>query len=243
MNDFVSSLRDLRDAFPERTYDGAEFLLVDVPLHPRASDLLPPWMRLGREPRATIVLARYDRPAYTDPYRLAGLLVHVETVLGRGIHPCWMIVTDDTAIVYGRDFIGLPKKGGVVEMDRDGDRVTARVERKGRRVLSLEATLGGPAPLEPVFDQKMFCVGGAGSVHLASPAWLLRVREENKTVREASASIEYGDAPFDPLRALIVGGPIRARHVTCDVLGLRYLLPVGLAGPRWFVRTFNLRFR
>ncbi len=243
MNGFVSSLGDLRAAFPDRTYDGAELLLVDVPLHPRAGDLLPPWMSLGAEPRGTLLLARYDRLTYTDPYRLAALLMHVRTPLGRGVHPCWMVVTDDTAIVYGRDFVGLPKKGGEVEVLHDGDRVTARVARKGRRVLSLDGTLGGPAPVEPVFDQKMFCIGGAGTSHLVSPVWLMRVREERTSVREARVSVEYGDAPFDPLRSLVVGEPLRARLVTCDVLGLRYLVPVGLAGPRWFVRTFGLRFR
>lgn len=243
MNDFVSTVRDVRDAFPARTYEGAEFLLVDVALDPRAGDLLPVWMRLGSDPRGTLVIARYDRPSYTDPYRLASLLLHVETPLGKGVHPAWMIVTDDTAIVYGRDFVGLPKKGGIIETTRDGDRFTAHVERKGCRVLSVEATLGGEAPLEPVFDRKMFTIGGLGTTHIVSPVWLMRVVEERKAVREARASIEIGDAPFDPLRSLIRGEPLRARFVTCDVLGLRYLLPVGLAGPQWFVRTFRMRFR
>jgi acetoacetate decarboxylase len=243
VSDFVSSLRDLREAFPARTYEGAEFLLVDVPLHPRAGALVPPWMSLGAEPRGTLLLARYDRPSYTAPYRLASLLLHVSTPFGRGAHPCWMVVTDDTAIVYGRDIVGLPKKGGDVEVRREGDQVTASVERKGRRVLSLSATLGAEAPPEPVFDRKTFCIGGAGTTHLASPVWMMRVREERKHVREARASVTYGDAPFDPLASLVVGAPLSARFVTCDVLGLRYLLPVGLAGPLWFVRTFRMRFR
>jgi acetoacetate decarboxylase len=243
MSEFLSSLRDLRDAFPDRTYDGADFLLIDVPLSPRARDLLPLWMSLGPEPRATLVIASYERPTYTDPYRLAALLMHVRTPFGRGVHPVWMIVTDDTAIIYGRDFVGLPKKGGMIEITRDGDRVTARVERKAQRVLSLHATLAGPAPLEPVFDQKVYCIGGIGTLHFMSPVWVMRVREERKSVRHASASIDYGDGPSDPLRSLVTGEPLRARFVTCDVLGLRYLLPVGLAGPRWFVRTFRLRFR
>lgn len=243
MIDFISSFGDLRAAFPDRTYEGAEFVLADVPLHPRAAELVPPWMKLGSEPLGTLVLARYDRPSYTEPYRLAALLLHVKTLVGEGVHPCWMIVTDDTAIVYGRDFVGLPKKGGLVEFTREGDRVTARVERKGRRILSLDATLGAEAPSEPVFDRKMFCIGGMGSLHLMSPTWLMRVVEEKKTVREASASVTYDEAPFDPLGSLIAGDPIRVRHVTCDVLGLRYLLPVGLAGPGWFIRTFRLRYR
>jgi acetoacetate decarboxylase len=243
MPDFVSSMRDLREAFPDRTYEAAEFVLVDVPVHARAQELMPPWMRLGKEPTGTLVLARYDRTGYTDPYRLASLLLHVKTPFGAGVHPCWMIVTDDTAIVYGRDFVGLPKKGGVIETTRTETSFTARVERKGERVLSLSATLGKDAPAEPVFDRKMFCIGGMGAIHLLNPVWLMRVVEEKASAREAVATIEYGDPPFDPLRSLIVGDPIRARFVTCDVLGLRYLLPVGVAGPQWFVQTFRIRYR
>jgi acetoacetate decarboxylase len=243
MTEFVSTVRDLRAAFPARTYEAAEFLLVDVPLHPRVSELVPPWMRVGPKPVGTLVIARYDRPGYTTPYRLASLLLHVKTLVGDGVHPCWMIVTDDTAIIYGRDFVGLPKKGGIVDVARDGDRASAKVERKGQRVLSLEATLGEAAPSEPVFDRKMFCIGGTGSLHVVTPAWLMRVVEENKSVREATASIAYGDAPFDPLGSMVVGDPLRARFVTCDVLGLRYLFPVGVAGPGWFTRTFRLRYR
>jgi acetoacetate decarboxylase len=243
VSEFVSSLRDLREAFPDRSCEGAEILLVDIPLHADAGELVPSWMRLGARPLGTLLLARYDRPTYTAPYRLAGLFMHVSTPAGRGVHPCWMVGTEATATIYGHELVGFPKKDGDVRVSREGDRLTASLESKGRCVLSLEAALGGPAPPEPVFDQKMFCIGGPGTAHLVSTVWLMRVCEEKKSVRHARVQIEYGDAPPDPLRGLIAGEPIRSRLVTCDVMGLRYLLPIGLAGPRGFVPTFGARAR
>jgi hypothetical protein len=49
---------------------------------------------------------------------------------------------------------------------------------------------------------------------------------------------------FDPLARLAAGEPSNGRIVVLDIPGdSPYMLPVGIAGPLVFNRTFNMRFR
>lgn len=55
---------------------------------------------------------------------------------------------NDSAIAAGRDLWGYPKKYADITLDRNGDRATARVTRKGTDILTIEADFG----TETAFD-------------------------------------------------------------------------------------------
>lgn len=229
----------------EKMWENARFVLADVPLHRKeAKRLLPLGVWPAEPAMATLFIVDYTKTAFTAPYKEAALLVHVRTPLGAGLHCPWMIVDDDTGMIYGRELLGYPKKFGKFTFEEQGDKVTASISRRGAEVLKIEARLAEPEDNpRPVFDFKTFNVGGPGQFFAIQPIWLFRPKEEILESRPAEAEVAIGESEFDPIARLVSGSAVNARFVVMDILGSRYNLPVGLAGPRWLVNNYNLRFR
>jgi acetoacetate decarboxylase len=86
-----------------KLWEDTTFILVDVPLNPaEAKKILPLFMFLRKPYRATFFIAKYAKTAFTGTYNEAALLLHVRTPFGKGVYCPWMIVNDDTALIYGR---------------------------------------------------------------------------------------------------------------------------------------------
>jgi acetoacetate decarboxylase len=192
-------------------------------------------------------LVDYGRPTFTDPYREAGLMLHVRTLAGRGWHCCWMVLDDDdTAMIYGREILGYPKKRASIRWEETDDAVHASVTRRGVEILSLEAVKGvHEANPAPIFDVKTFNVGGIGNFLAFNTAWCFRITETFRESRAAEVDVTLRPAEDDPIAVLAASQKLRAagRFASTDITGLRYLFPVGIAGPRWFTNTYFLRFR
>lgn len=226
-------------------WDNARLLMADVPLdRTKAARALPLGMWPGSKPRATLFIVDYTSTSFTVPYHEAAMLIHVRTPLGRGLHCNWMIVDDDTALIYGRELLGFPKKMGAFTFTEKGNAVKASVTRRGVTVLSMSGALGAKhaKPL-PFFDRKIFNVSGMGQWFLFNPIWLLRTKENIRESRAAEVSLTAKESEFDPIASMISGPPENGRMVVLDIISSRYLVPVGLAGPFWFSRNFRARFR
>jgi len=230
-----------------KLWEDTTFILVDVPLDPEETKkILPLLMRLDKPYRATFFIARYPRTAFTGSYNEAALLLHVRTPLGRGVYCPWMIVNDDTAMIYGRELLGYPKKMADIPFRDDGSKITAGLTRRGIEVVSVEAERiqkeENPAP---VLQIKTFNIGGMWQSFAFNPVWMFKPREiihESYTAK-AELNIRYSD--YDPIRSLIAEyvNPLTARIIKTDILGTRTMWPVGFTGMRLFGNTFNLRFR
>jgi acetoacetate decarboxylase len=156
-----------------------------------------------------------------------------------------MIVDDDTALILGREVLGYPKKMGVFEFDEKDGNIYASVSRRGVRVMAIEGKRGLPQdPKPPVFDIKTFNVGAMGQLFALNPIWMFRPREVIHESYGADIKLTLSDSDFDPILRLTAGEPQNGRIVVMDIPGNgAYMAPVGLAGPGWFGRTFNMRFR
>jgi acetoacetate decarboxylase len=253
MKDFVRKGETFLDNILEKrkhrrnTWDNARFLLADLPLDKRAvKKILPLGMWTGPDPKATLFICHYPEVSYPlFPYHEAAMLVHVRTPLGRGLHCCWMIVDDDTALALGREMLGYPKKMGAFCFDEQEKEIRASVVRRGTRVMEMTARRGAsqdPAP--PVFNHKTFNTGALGQCVALNPVWMFRPREVIRESYEAVVQLTLEDSVFDPLARLAAGGPSNGRIVILNIPGdSPYMLPVGVAGPLVFNRTFNMRFR
>lgn len=228
-----------------KMWENARFVLADVPLDRREVKRILPWgMRPSEQPRATLFIVDYTKTSFTVPYREAAVLVHVRTPLGSGLHCPWMIVDDDTGLIYGREILGYPKKLGIFTFEEDGDLITASVSRRGVEVMRIEARrTQAQDPSPPVFGRKTFNAGGPGQLFILQPIWLFRPKEVIHESYSAEVKVLLGESEYDPIARLVNGDPINGRFVVMDILGSSYNLPVGLAGIRWFVNTFFLRFR
>ena len=231
----------------ENTWDNARFVLVDVPLDYHEVKRILPWgMKPSNPPMATLFIVDYTKVSFPIvPYHEAAMLIHVSTPLGAGLHCCWMIVDDDTALILGREMLGYPKKMGDFEYDEKDGNIHASVSRRGVKVMDITAKRGLPqTPKPPVFDIKTFNVGAMGQFFALNPIWVFRAREVIHESYQADIKLTLNDSGFDPISRLVAGEPQSGRIVVMDIPGDgAYMAPVGVAGPCWFGRTFNMRFR
>lgn len=228
-----------------KMWEDARFVLAEVPIDRReARRILPFGLRPGEPAMATLFIADYTKTSFTVPYKEAALLIHVRTLLGRGLHCPWMIVDDDTGLIYGRELLGYPKKLGEFTFEEDGDRISASIARRDVEVLKIEGERKDREEKpQPVFDIKTFNAGGPGQLFLFQPIWMFRPKEIIIESWSADVEVTLNDSEYDPISRLVDGEPANGRFVVMDIIGSRYNLPMGMAGPRWFVNNFYMRYR
>lgn len=243
LSNFVALMR-----FKVKLWENAKFVLIDLPLNREAAKkLLPLGMRLTDPARATFFIADYTKTAFTIPYRECALLLHVHNLIGGiGVHCPWMIVDDDTAMIYGRELLGYPKKMGTFRFDEKDGRISAGLTRRGVEVLSVEALKQTDEKNPgPVLGIKTFNFGGLGQMSAFSPLVLFKPGETIHESYTAEAELRIEDSPYDPIKGLIADyrNPMPARISRIDIYGSRYMLPVGLSGAGVYAHTFKFRFR
>jgi len=226
-------------------WENARFLTAEIPLDKENTQkILPLGMRLSNPPRGFLFIVDYKAPSFTVPYKEAALIIHVKTPFGKGIHCPWMVVDDDTAMAYGRELLGYPKKMANITFEEDGDTIRASVSRRGIKVLELSGVCG--ADIEsppPVLDLKTFNVGGLGQCFFFNPIWLFRPKEFLNSSREAAVNVTIQESESDPIANFVSGDSISGRFSVLDIQGTRYYLPVGITSPIFFGRTFFMRFK
>jgi len=230
-----------------KLWEDTTFVLADVPLNPEETKkILPLLMRLDKPYRATFFIVKYARTAFTGTYNEAALLVHVRTPLGKGVYCPWMIVNDDTALIYGRELLGYPKKMAEIPFEDNGKTINASLTRRGVEVISIQAErIRKETKPEPVLQMKTFNIGGMWQSFAYNPIWLFKPREAIHESYTAKATMDIRPSDYDPIRPLIAGykNPLNARIVKTDIFGTRMMWPVGISGVGVFSNTFNLRFR
>lgn len=245
-----STLRRVIDMYSDsfrkqNLWDNARFILADVPLgRAAANNILPLGMTVSDPPLGTLFIVDYTKTSFTVPYKEAALLIHVKTLLGSGVHCPWMVVDDDTALIYGRELLGYPKKMAEFVFEEGEDSIEASVTRRGVEVLRMAGKRGAPETSPPpVFNKKTFNAGGLGQFFSINPVWLFKPREIIHESFEADVEVTLGESEFDPIAGLVSGPPAGGRFVVMDIPGSAYNLPVGLAGLAFFANTFYMRFR
>ena len=227
-------------------YEDAQFVVVDLPLRPKAvRNILPRMLRLEDPPTGTLIVADYDKVAGIAPYREALLLIHVKTLFGAGVHCCWIVLDDDTAIIYGREFCGYPKKWADIEYAHDEDKVSAKVSRRGVNVIEVEARRTIEVPPRPVFELRHFNAGGIGQTPWLMPIWCFKPLEIIKKTYEAELVLTLNPSHYDPIADFVGDTPetIKGRLVTSDIRGVKYFMLAGMAGFGFFLNAYNLRYR
>lgn len=227
-------------------WDNARFVLADVPLDRKETrKILPLGMWTGADAKATLFIVDYTRTSFTVPYHEAALLIHVKTPLGKGLHCPWMVVDDDTALIYGREILGYPKKKADFTFAENQGHIEAVVRRRGVEVVRFDSVNKAPqASPAPVFDYKTFNVGGPLQFFwLLQPVWMFRPREVIHESYATEAKVVINDSEYDPLARLISGEAFNSRMVVLDIPGAKYYLFAGLAGFVWYIHSYYLRYR
>jgi acetoacetate decarboxylase len=182
--------------------------------------LLPPLLEPAERPVVAVTLGQWHSNAMGD---FAGASLYLaashEGVAGGYALAMWM--QGEPAIAFGREYFGEPKKHGSVSFQREGDRVTASLERHGTRLISLEAVMS--EELEPVGGARIAynyrARGAPDGRGLDGPALLTRATF-TETVRRherGRGAIELRGTVHDPLEEIEVGTMLAADYLELDL--------------------------
>jgi acetoacetate decarboxylase len=120
-----------------------------------------------------------------------------------GEYALFMPMTTEQATVGGRETFGEPKKIADMNLEVDGDTLTARVARMGSTVAEVTGTLGPEAPgyeIDKVDFYFKLLPDPSGSGLEGDPAFVYcRRHEVARVVRPVSGECKLLDAPLDPI--------------------------------------------
>jgi acetoacetate decarboxylase len=128
---------------PVAKFPGAEMLFSIYRTDPAAvARILPEPLRPFEEPLVFAFVARYPETNFGSVYN-EGALCLLATYKGEpGGYCISMPVTEDMAMIGGREVHGFPKKiAEEISLEREGDRVSGRVVRRGAEILRMSCEL------------------------------------------------------------------------------------------------------
>jgi acetoacetate decarboxylase len=213
---FVKSYEEIAKGALE-TFDffDAEILTAIWETKPEIVErLLPPPLKPSEKPIAVAYVANFPRTNWGEPYLEGALFLRAKFDGSEGSYCLAMPVTDDIALIGGREIMGFPKKIGAIQLNREGNYVKGWAERHGVRFFELKATLSGKfntQDAEDIFAQVF--VPGANAVYynfkyFASPDWNtfdynprlvkeeVEVRQKSMEVGEVEVVLQSSD--YDP---------------------------------------------
>lgn len=104
--------------------------------------VLPPGLEpVEGTPLGSAFVARFGASNCVGPFDGAGLSVRARHGDLAGNYCLTMPMSTDTAIIFGRELYGEPKKLAQIALERDGDHVVGTVARFGITIIELRATL------------------------------------------------------------------------------------------------------
>jgi acetoacetate decarboxylase len=142
---FVKSLEWITANYQDAAefYD-AEMLTIYFETKPEVVErLLPPPLKPPEMPIGFVFIANYPKTSFGVSYLESALFLQAEHNGEEGSYCLAMPVTDDMALILGREIFGFPKKIGKIHLTRNGIEVKGWTERRGTRFLDAHAKLTG----------------------------------------------------------------------------------------------------
>jgi Acetoacetate decarboxylase (ADC) len=255
-----SELKELRNLDPLGRYYAAESLSAvfrtdqDV-----VNKILPKPLKHYTEPLGMAAVARFPETNVFLPYN-EGQLFLLATYKGEvGLYCMAMPVTDDMALVLGREGLGFPKKmAEEISLVKDGNKVEGRVVRKGEEIMRITGETGGPADvsrqtqISPVVTDLDGMQSGKFVSFLYKYSWradysgfdyiprlirqvtLCRPRE---APLECSGEVVLNSSPCDPLGEIPVREVLWMTYVVQDNI----MLPGKTVARAWNMLSFASR--
>lgn len=107
------------------------------------SRLLPEPLKPAKRPLASAFVANYPSTDFGEPYRESALFLLAEFNGEEGMYCLSMPVTDDMALIEGRENFGYPKRIGNIQMNRSDTAAEGWTERHGIRFMEIKARMTG----------------------------------------------------------------------------------------------------
>lgn len=233
---FVKSFQEIMAAARTTAeFTNAEMLTVFWETKPDiVARLLPPPLTPVEYPLAMAFVANYPKTNFDVTYREAALFLRAACFGEEGNYCLAMPVTNDMAMIGGREFYGYPKKMADISFDVQGDAARGWVSRHGIRYAEIRAKLTGKFNL-PEAESKMQrqinddgSLTGVSFTYRAYPKpgggpldynpWLHRQETmlRPKSIRYGEAEVLFQPSPYDPWSEVEVVKMLGAIHVVGD---------------------------
>jgi len=176
--------------------------------------LIPPPLEPGSEPNGMVFVANYPKTNFGVSYLESALFLNVKYHEDEGVYCLSMPVSNDMAMVGGRETFGYPKKIGEIFFERQGNDVRGWTERRGTRFLDISAKLTGKfnddmaqSKIMERFEENIEFVVYNYKYFLSpdlvgfdyNPRLIKEVVKFNpKTVQIGEAQLELKSSPHDP---------------------------------------------
>ena len=170
--------------------------------------ILPPPLEPGPEPLVRLTMTSVEMPGL--PVFGAGWIGvqarHADRV---GEYPILMPMTTEQSLIGGREINGEPKKLAEVEVQRDGDAVSARIARMGSLICEINGRISGTrdnyerAKTDFWFKLSPSCE--AAGVLDQDPLLVYGEKTERTRLHESiDGELILKEAPLDPVADLVV---------------------------------------
>ncbi len=170
--------------------------------------VLPPPIEPGAEPLVKVTVATVDIPGYPT-FGAGSFSVRARHEGTDGYYALLMPMTTEQSVIGGRETFGEPKKLGMVELTREGDRVTGTFARMGVEIVRVEGLVGAevepPGPETRTDFYFKFLPAPDGKGFDTDPALVYCHRsEQTRTHQPVDGAVHLGESRFDPVADLPV---------------------------------------
>jgi len=142
---FIKSLEEIAKGYQQSAvFYGAEMLTVYFETTPEVMErLLPPPLKPAMFPIGGAFVANYPKTNFGVTYLESALFLLAQYNGEEGAFCLAMPVTNDMALIGGREVFGYPKKMANIHMKRDGENAEGWTERHNTRFFEVKARLTG----------------------------------------------------------------------------------------------------
>lgn len=257
---FVKSQDELARFYARTAFEfyDAEMLWVVWETSPATvARLLPPPLKPVKRPLALALLSNYPRTDFGITYREVALALQAEFGGVEAPYIRAMHVTDDMALIGGREIWGYPKKMADIAMYREGKSAGGWGERHGVRYLSVQAQLTGALNTPDATDAIAEVLGPPNTSgvsfhynfkYFPSPDWQSfdypprLIRGENafelQTIELGAAAVTLKPSALDPWSEVEIVRMLGAVYIKGNI-SMRKGIVVAEADPEAF-RPFEL---
>ena len=142
---FVKTVEEISEKYqPNGEFYDAEVLTVYFETKSEVVErLLPPPLKPAALPIGAAFVANYPKTNFGVIYLESALFLLAQHNGEEGAYCLSMPVTNDIALILGREVFGYPKKMAEIGFEREGDDIRGWTERHGTRFFEVKARLNG----------------------------------------------------------------------------------------------------
>jgi acetoacetate decarboxylase len=201
----AQDIEELRECFAGPGFTSQTLSIEFTTTAEFAREVLPPCFDLPASPLGYVSVAQYQSTGMGD---FPCGWVHLVARYGdtEGIFPIASYFGEVTDSTWIREVWGEPGKAARTALAEDGDRRSGYSERKGTRIIEVDAELGpeqltdGPQKMPSnYFEVKLVLSARDGGLEFDPVVVVMDVEEEATSFRTGTGSFELRSTPFDPL--------------------------------------------